>query len=237
LNTINELDPESPVTKIATVTSQVSPWVAFLAYPIGRYGLMPCYFQHITVTGRDHLPTIGPVIIAPTHRSRWDALVVPYAAGRDITGRHLRFMVSVNEIKGLQGWFIRHLGGYPIDTEHPAIASLRHSIVMLRNNETLVVFPEGGDLDQNRLQPLNQLQPGLARMALQAESTQPGLGVQIVPMSIKYNPPIPRWRCRIEVKIGAPLQVATYLSKSPKQSGQALTLALETALRQLQDPV
>ena len=72
-------------------------------YLLGRHALLPLYFRQIEVIGREHLPLSGPVLLAPTHRSRWDALMIPYAAGRDITGRDLRFLVSEDEMRGVQG--------------------------------------------------------------------------------------------------------------------------------------
>lgn len=218
------------MTQEAPVTSQLSPWLTPLIYNLGRHGLMPLYFQQIEIVGQEHLPTSGPVILAPTHRSRWDALVVPYAAGRDITGRDLRFMVSINEIKGVQGWFIRRLGGFPIDPLQPAIASLRHGVGLLCQGETLVIFPEGAIFREPGIHPLK---PGLARLALQAEAHQPGLGIQIVPIYIQYNQPIPQWRSQVQVKIGAPLAVSTYDSTALKPSAQHLTSDLAGALQQL----
>ncbi|MCY7276551.1 MAG: hypothetical protein LH702_23160, partial [Phormidesmis sp. CAN_BIN44] len=55
--------------KADSVNSRLSPWLASLVYPIGRYGLLPFYFRRIEVSGREHLPTTGSVILAPTHRS------------------------------------------------------------------------------------------------------------------------------------------------------------------------
>ena len=223
-----------PMNAKANFTSScLSPWLAFLVYPLGRYGLIPFYFQRIEVSGREHLPTKGPVILAPTHRSRWDAFMVPYAAGQDITGRTLRFMVTVDELRGIQGWFIRRLGGFPINTNHPAIASLRYSVKLLQNGEVLVIFPEGGDLRGNRSCKLNRLQPGLARLALQSEASQDGLGIQIVPINISYGCPSVPWRSTVRVCIGAPLKVADYSSQSSKLAAKQLTADLERTLQDL----
>jgi 1-acyl-sn-glycerol-3-phosphate acyltransferase len=219
----------SPVKK-PIVTSRFSPWLMTLAYPLGRYLVMPFYFGRIDVSGQENLPKEGPIILAPTHRSRWDALVIPYAAGRRTSGRDLRFMVSADEVKGLQGWFIRRLGGFPVDTRHPTIASLRHGVEVLQNREALVIFPEGGIF---RDEQVHSLKPGLARLALQAEASQPNLGVKIVPIGLQYSAPFVPWRCRARVNIGKPLQVADYHLKTPKQSAQQLTVDLEDALKSL----
>lgn len=210
--------------------SRFSPWLLSLAYPLGRFGVFPAYFGHIEVTGQENLPSTGPVILAPTHRSRWDAFMVPFAAGYHITHRHLRFMVSANEVTGVQGWFIRRMGGFPINTQRPAIASLRHGVELLEKGETLVIFPEGNIFREPHVQPLK---PGLARLAVQAEMGHPNLGVQVVPMHIHYDQPLVPWRCKAQVHIGAPLAVADFCTGHTKQNARLLTVALQTAMEGL----
>jgi 1-acyl-sn-glycerol-3-phosphate acyltransferase len=168
------------------------------------------------------------VIIAATHRSRWDAIMVPAAVGQDATGRALRFMVTADEVKGIQGWFIRQLGGFPIDTRHPTIAALRHSIELLQQGEALVIFPEG-----NIYRQAANLKPGLARLALQAEASQADLNVQILPISIQYSQSLVPWRSSVKIQIGKTLEVAEYSLEPPKQGAKRLTADLEQALRSL----
>lgn len=215
---------------VAPAPSQCSSWLASLVYPLGRHVVVPFYFSHIEVIGREHLPHSGPIIFAPTHRSRWDAVMVPYAVGHDITGRHLRFMVSADEVKGFQGWFIRRLGGFPIDTKRPAIASLRHGVELLQQGESLVIFPEGNIFRETEIQ---RLKPGLARLALQAEASHPNLDIKVVPMHLHYSQPLVPWRCQIKICLGQPLSVANYKLKAPKQSAQLLTADLKQAMEAL----
>jgi 1-acyl-sn-glycerol-3-phosphate acyltransferase len=217
--------------KIVPIASHVAPWLTPVLYPLARYIVLPFYFGQIEVIGREHLLTDSPVILAPTHRARWDALMVPYAAGRDVTGRDLRFMVSANEVAGLQGWFIRRMGGFPVDTEQPGIGSFRHGVELLLNKEIIVIFPEGNIFRDNQVHPLKR---GLARIALQAESSQPGLGVKIVPISIRYSQSVPSWGCNVNIVIGAPLEVADYDTKFVKRSAKQLTADLETSLINLE---
>ncbi|NET17264.1 MAG: 1-acyl-sn-glycerol-3-phosphate acyltransferase, partial [Okeania sp. SIO1H6] len=87
--------------------SSISPWLASLSYFLGHHIVMPLYFRKINIIGKENIPKDGPVILAPTHRSRWDGLIIPYTTGRLVTGRDLRFMVSMDEMKCLQGWLIR----------------------------------------------------------------------------------------------------------------------------------
>lgn len=223
----------SPLVKQEKVSSQVSPWLARLIYPLGSYVVLPFYFGSLTVSGQEHIPRTGPVIVAPTHRSRWDALLVPYAVGRLASGRDLHYMVSANETKGIQGWFILRMGGFPVDPEHPGISSVRHSVELLRDNKMLVIFPEG---DIYRGQEIHPLKNGIARIAVEVESNHPGSGIKILPVSLKYSQEYPSWGCDVQVDIGEPLTVADYLDHSHKKSAQRLTAKLEDDLKELHQP-
>ncbi|HEY9622088.1 MAG TPA: 1-acyl-sn-glycerol-3-phosphate acyltransferase [Crinalium sp.] len=219
--------PQQP----GSVESRFSPWLTPLAYPLISWLVLPSYFKKIEISGQENLLTHGPVILAPTHRSRWDALLVGYAAGRWATGRDLRFMVTADEVKGLQGWFIRQLGGFPVNPRQPAIASLRHGVEILQSQQPLVIFPEGAIFRDDQV---HTLKPGLARLALQAESMQPGLGVKIIPIHLHYSQPLPGWRdSEATVRIGSPLDVAQYKQGAAKQNAQKLTADLEARLNQL----
>ncbi|WP_242041769.1 1-acyl-sn-glycerol-3-phosphate acyltransferase [Alkalinema sp. FACHB-956] len=232
-NWLSQLSLHPPRTvRNATVSSRLSPWLAPIVYPLGHRIVLPAYFSHIKVVGQEHLPTTGPVILAPTHRSRWDAILVPFAAGKHVTGRHLRFMVTADEVTGVQGWFIRRLGGFPIDTKRPGISSLRHGIDLLEAGEMLVIFPEGNIF---RDPYINPLKPGLARLALQAETLKPGSQIQIVPMHLQYSDPQVPCRTAVRIEIGPPLSVSQYMTGHSKQDARSLTADLTQALQTLND--
>ncbi|MEA5464109.1 lysophospholipid acyltransferase family protein [Leptothoe sp. PORK10 BA2] len=210
--------------------STLSPWLAPLAYKIGEDLVLPNFFKTIRITGQENIPTSGPVVFAPTHRSRWDSLLVGLV-GHQTTGRYLRFMVTADECFGLQGWAIRRLGGFPVDVRRPAIATLRHGVQLLRNQQTLVIFPEGDIFREKQVQ---RLKPGLARLALQAEQSTPGLGVKVLPIYFDYDHPRPSLGSSVEIRIGQPLEVTNYLaSGSGKQQAMELTSDLKQALESL----
>jgi 1-acyl-sn-glycerol-3-phosphate acyltransferase len=213
--------------------SRFSPWLISIIYPLGRWAVIPTYFGQIKIVGQMNLPRSGPLILAPTHRSRWDAVLVAFAAGHYITGRHLHYMVTADEVVGLQGWFIKRLGGFPVDTRRPAIATLRHGVELLQQREPLVIFPEGNIFRETEVQPLK---PGLARIALQAEASQPNLGVQIVPIHIRYSDPAVPKGCRVEISVGSPLRVDDYCQDAFKKNAQKLTGDLYEALNWLGNP-
>lgn len=212
--------------------SRCSPWLTPLAYFLGERLIVPGYFRQVIVKGQENLPHRGPVILAPTHRARWDSILIPYAAGRSVTGRDLHFMVTADEVKGLQGWFIRRLGGFAVNVRSPSISSLRHGIDLLQQEKMLVIYPEGGIFRDNQV---HRLKPGLARIALQAEAQTHELGIKIIPVSLRYEDAYPHWRNTVEIVFGTPMDVATYL---PTQQNRPLTAEeLKTTARQLTEEI
>lgn len=231
MNSFRSSDDNLATSSSTSLNSRVSPWLTRFVYPLGCYVVMPLYFGRLEVTGRENIPLTEPVIVAPTHRSRWDALIVPYAVGRLVSGRDLRFMVSANEVRGVQGWFIERLGGFPVDTERPAISSIRHSVELLSEGEMVTIFPEGGIIRDER--KVNPLKRGVARIALEVESDRPKSGIKILPVAIKYDRLYPNWGTDVTVNIGSPIDVARYSQQSIRKATQALTHDLELRLKEL----
>ena len=230
-NTCCETPANTPAkAKVALTTSHVSPWLSPLAYLLGSHFLLPFFFGQIRITGQENLPKTGPVILAPTHRARWDSLLLPYATGRCVTGRDLRFMITLTECQGLQGWFVRRLGGFPVDLQRPSITTLRHAVELLQHEEMLVIYPEGGIFRDRKI---HNLKPGIARLALTAESSQLGLGVKIIPISINYSQPLPKWGTDVSIHIGSAIKVSDYAKSHVKQDAQPLMTDLVKALQQL----
>jgi 1-acyl-sn-glycerol-3-phosphate acyltransferase len=213
------------------ITSRISPFLMGLAYPLFRYLVLPFYFSRIEVSGQQHLPGEGAVILAPTHRSRWDPMLLTYGAGRLVTGRDLRFMVTIDEMKGIQGWFLERLGCFPVNPRKRDVGSLRHGIDLLRQHRMLVIFPEGRIAEASTT--VESIRSGLAYIGLQAGAAQAGLNVQVVPISICYNPPVPSWRSRASMVIGEPLAVKDDGRQSIKDRAKELSDDLQKALQAL----
>ncbi|MGH1393813.1 MAG: lysophospholipid acyltransferase family protein [Trichormus sp.] len=216
--------------KVAVSSAKISPWLTPLAYFLGHHFVLPCFFGDIKITGQENIPKSGPVILAPTHRARWDSLLLPYAVGRYVTGRDLQFMVTINECQGLQGWFVRRMGGFAVNPQHPTIATLRHAVEVLEQEQMLVIYPEGNIFRDGKV---HQLKPGIARLALSAESHHPQLGVKIIPVGISYSEPYPSWGADVSIKIGSPIHVKDYTNGQPKHNAKRLTQDLTSRLEDL----
>lgn len=217
-------------TEVVASRSKVSSWLSPLVYYLGRKLVLPSFFGKINITGQENIPTSGPIILAPTHRSRWDSLLLPYAVGRYVTGRDMRFMVTSSECKGLQGWFVKRMGGFPVDPQRPAIATLRHTVELMVQREMLVIYPEGGIFRDGKIHPLKS---GVTRLALMAESIHPGLEIKIIPVGINYSQPYPNWGTDVNIHIGEPIKVIDHLNGSLKKDATNLTAYLTNKLQEL----
>ena len=220
----------SPLQSSQPVQSRVMPWLTKIIYPLGRYIVLPGFFREIEIRGKEYTPHTGAVILAPTHRTRWDALLIAYAIGPYVTGRSSRIMVTTDEMKGIQGWFLRRLGCFEIDTTKTSTAVIRHSIDLLHQGEMLTIFPEGDLIRDGVLHPLKE---GLARIATQAVSLKPDLDLKIIPINLDYEHPYPKFRDRVTVELGKPLQVNDYQQFSSKTGAKKLHQDLTHALEDL----
>ncbi len=203
------------------VQSRVVPWLYWPLALLGRVALK-AYFRRVEISGREHLPQRGAVVLAPKHFSRWDPLIVS-----TLYWQPAHYMTMTSQFEGAQGWLIRQLGAFPVNIEHPQVSSLRHAKELLRSGHRLVIFPEGGIVRDELLRPLK---PGLARLVLQAEADLPGLQVPIVPVAIHYQPNSV-FGAQVRLQVCQALYTQDYLGKNHRATASALTAALENTLR------
>ncbi len=242
----------SPVHS-SSVSSRVSPGLTAILYPLARYLVLPLYFRRVEITGQENLPQSGSIILAPTHRSRWDPILVAHAAGYPVSGKHPHFMTSANETEGLQGLIVRRLGAFPVDLGRAGIGSLRHGLELLIHQQILVIFPEGNvffvkrNLEKCQPDPeaVYSMKPGLGRLAIQAarsdrpsDSTAEASGLHIVPISLRYSSGTPKFRCDVSILIGEAIAVKPYLDEgSSKKAAKSLMARVKSALAALHQRV
>jgi len=158
------------------------------------------------------IPQNSSIILAPTHRSRWDGLVLTMAMGRRITNKDCRFMVTKSEMRGIQGWFLKRLGCFSINQLSPSLAALRYAIDLIEKREQLVVFPEG---KINKYGKKLVLKEGLFRLARLA--TKKTKSVIIIPIGIAYSKIPPNFRSEFCLSFGKPIAMNDYLNFSIKE--------------------
>jgi 1-acyl-sn-glycerol-3-phosphate acyltransferase len=95
----------------------------------------------LEVSGLEHLPLSGPVLLAGNHDSYWDPIAVGVAAR---PRRQIRALAksSMWKIKGL-GRVLDGMGQIPIDRGKADAAALSRAIEELRAGACIGIFPEG----------------------------------------------------------------------------------------------
>lgn len=127
-------------------------------------------YCRMSVTGQEHIPTTGPFVLAPVHRSFIDT---PIASG--CTRRRMRFMGKDSMWKKKPfGWTLSALGAFPVTRGSADREAITRAIAVLQSGEPLVLFPEGERKSGPVVQPLRD---GAAYVACKA-------GVPIVPVGI-----------------------------------------------------
>ena len=163
------------------------------------------------------IPTNSSIILAPTHRSRWDGLILTMAMGRRVTTKDCRFMVTKSEMRGIQGWFLKRLGCFSINQSSPSLSTLRHAIDLIEKGEQLVVFPEG---KINKYGKKLTLKGGLYRLAkLAAKKTE---SITIIPIGIAYSNISPKFRSQFCLSFGQPISMNDYLKITIKEFNELL---------------
>ena len=146
------------------------------------------------------IPINSSIILAPTHRSRWDGLILTMAMGRRVTKKDCRFMVTKSEMRGIQGWFLKRLGCFSINQLSPSLSALRYAIDLIEKGEQLVVFPEG---KINKYGKKLVLKEGLYRLARLA--TKKTNSIFVIPIGIAYSKTSPNFGDKFCLSFGQPI--------------------------------
>jgi 1-acyl-sn-glycerol-3-phosphate acyltransferase len=162
----------------------------------------------LTATGTEHSPRTGPVVIAPNHKSFWDAFFI--AA---VVRRRLHFMGTAELFQGWRGRLFIALGGFPVLRGSSDAEAIETSRAILERGDVLALFPEGTRVPDP--EKLGIPRRGATRLAIET-------GAVIVPTAItgteKRRWHLPR---RVRIAFGAPIPV-TDLSPTPEHAGLLL---------------
>ena len=182
-------------------THKINPILGFIAMFVTQDIILKIFFSKKKVINNAFsIPSNSSIILAPTHRSRWDGLVLTMAMGRRITSKDCRFMVTKSEMRGIQGWFLKRLGCFSINQLSPSLSTLRYAIDLIEKGEQLVVFPEG---KINKLGKKLALKEGLYRLAKLA--TKKTASITIIPIGIAYSSLSPKFGSQFCLSLGQPI--------------------------------
>ena len=194
--------------KSVDIWYKINPLLGFMAMFITQDIVLRFFFRKKKILNDGlSIPKNSSIILAPTHRSRWDGLILTMAMGRRVTKKDCRFMVTKSEMRGIQGWFLKRLGCFSINQLSPSLSALRYAIDLIEKREQLVVFPEG---KINRYGKKLVLKEGLYRLARLA--TKKSRSVIVIPIGIAYSKVPPDFRGEFCLSFGQPIAINDYLN-------------------------
>ena len=170
-----------------------------LVYAIVR-GLMVPFMRiwwGLKITGADNIPAEGAAIVAPNHKSFWDAFFVAAA-----TRRQVRFIGKSELFEGPWGKLLLRLGAFPVRRGESDASAIETAAEILRQDGLLAMFPEGTRVRDP--ESLGDPRRGVGRLALDTNAV-------IVPAALAgteklFIGPFPRPR-RVLLSFSEPITV------------------------------
>ncbi|WP_053382320.1 lysophospholipid acyltransferase family protein [Leucobacter celer] len=169
-------------------------------FTIGRAVLRPLLRLRFRprITGREHVPATGPVLLVSNHLSGLDTILIP-----SFSPRKVQFLAKASLFRSrLGGWFFRQIGAIPVHREvsSAAQAALDAGREVLAAGNVFAVFPEGSRSRDGRLY---RGRGGAAWMAFET-------GAAVVPVGLigtnrRLRNPATGRPDRVELRFGAPI--------------------------------
>jgi 1-acyl-sn-glycerol-3-phosphate acyltransferase len=146
----------------------------------------------VRVSGRERVPTSGPLIFAFNHASLLDGPLVGAVMG----GARRPYFIGKKEIFAFPpiGWFLLQCGGIKLDRKSADHAAMRAALDALARGGSVALSPEGTRMKGGERRP-----PKLGVSFLAAKS-----GARTVPVRLIGTGEFPR-RSPLEVRVGSPI--------------------------------
>lgn len=181
-------------------------------------------FYRIQVENRGQIPLKGPLIVTANHFSYMDPIVL-----QSVFPRRISFMMTELYYEGRGKWFFKLLHCICVKEEGSNIAALKEGIAVLKKNNVLGIFPEGGVSREGRLQEGN---PGIGFLAVKS-------GAPIIPAFISgtyealpKGAKIPKIS-RIKVIFGRPITFKKIADRENKKEIMGITKAIMEQIEKL----
>jgi putative phosphoserine phosphatase/1-acylglycerol-3-phosphate O-acyltransferase len=186
--------------------------IGFEPYHLARPFFRPEAFPYarFDVSGVDHIPARGPVLLAANHRSYFDVVAIGLVAAR--MGRPVRFLAKQEVFDApVAGPLARSLGGIAVERGTKSAEPMRRAKAALRAGEAVIVLPQGTiPRGPAFFDPVLKGHTGTARLAAETGAPVIPIGVwgteRVWPRSSRlpavtalHHPP------RVTVRVGNPV--------------------------------
>ena len=158
----------------------------------------------LRVSGQQHIPKTGGVLIAANHASYLDIPILGCGMPRRAS-----YMGRLDLFAGPVGWLMRRLGWIPIRRERLDRGGFEEAIARIKAGGAVIIYPEGSRTANGRLQPGK---PGVGMIVA-------ATGCPVIPAYLAGTfdvlPPGAKWiRLRpIRVMYGAPMDFTALLKE------------------------
>jgi 1-acyl-sn-glycerol-3-phosphate acyltransferase len=116
------------------------------------------------VSGREHVPLSGPLLVAANHLSWYDPIILAL-----VLPRRVWFFTKMEVFRWpIVGWLCRLTGQIPVHRGEGDRAALEKALAYLREGKALIVFPEG---TVERQEQMIAAHTGMAMLAVRSGAT------------------------------------------------------------------
>ena len=189
-------------------------WTFLYRFIVGLFRLLAKAVFFVRLEGMENIPKGRACVLMGNHQCILD----PFMLALCTPDREIRFMGKKELFANrFLTWFFTRLHGFPVDRGNIDMAAIRTALGVLKEGDTLGIFPEG---TRSRAGHMLPLLGGASMIALRS-------GCDVVPVYIdgRYRP-----FCRMTVRVGKPLEVADlHAQRVTKDTCEALTHRMENA--------
>lgn len=179
-------------------TGTARPWAVRICRAIGSR-LARIMFR-LEVTGSEHVPVTGAVLLASNHSGLLDGPLVFLLAPRPAV-----FLTKAEMFVGPGARVFGWLGCLPVHRGRPDRSALRAGLAALAEGKALGVFPEG----TRGTGRLDTMADGLAYLALRSGAAVVPVAVSGTAAALPRGRVVPRLRVPVQVSFGRPFKVHT----------------------------
>ena len=182
------------------------------------YAIVVKLLFFMRIEGRENIPKDRNCVLMGNHQ----CLLDPVTLALCVPDREIHFMGKKELFENrLLGWAFRKVHGFPVDRGNMDMAAIRTAMGVLKEGNTLGIFPEGTRSKSGHMLPLLG---GASLLALKS-------GCDVVPVYIdgNYRP----FR-RIVVRVGKPVDMADLRAgRMNRETCDVLTRRIEAAFARL----
>lgn len=180
-------------------------------YPVTTTGMVALF--SVRTWGYRNVPTSGGLLVVANHQSFLDPVLVGMAVRR----RMVYLARKTLFVNPLFSWLIQSFGAIAIDQEKPSTEGIRTALELLKQQEGVVIFPEGERTPHGQMQ---ELKPGVTLLVRRGQVPVLPVGIagayEIWPRHVALPHLCPIWSRR--ACCGRPLHISQR-SVAPGQAG------------------